>query len=310
MPIVQQRNDVTDWILSEAKKYLARKPRTGIHVSDLLLPRKAYWGRVMPRTISDAEALYFMAGRAHEETVVALAGLGRYRKSRGEWSGTVEDRYQSGDGIKYEVDVVVPTGNEWTPIEFKTNRRPTIIAPEAVEEQYSYYLRQLGSYVAITGSNHGYLAVLHLMARNLSLEGAAEEHEWLKQSKPMLLVYQIDWADDELDAIKAEMQEGRRLLELAWAIQDHTILKECEAWMCGKVQTKASDPVCPNCGRVYVVGEEKPDGSKRGVLKYCEDCKVSGKRVELTRDVQQVFVPSCPFWSVCLPSQWEQFHTN
>ncbi len=311
MPVVQRHEEVEDWIYSEARKYLTRKPRVGFHVSDLMTPRKAYWAsRLGAEPLQKREILYFAAGRAHEEIVTALSQIGRYRRVEGEWLGTTEEPYRPGDGVKYQVDAVVPTGERETPVEIKTNRRPTVVPAEKVAEEYSTYLWQLRAYMAILGQTPGYLVVFHLMARNLSVAGDDEAYSWLKQSEPLLVVYQIDFTEEELAEARADLQERKSLLEVSQAMGDHTILSECPEWMCGRVHTDAKDPVCPNCGRVYVVGEEKPDGSKRGVVRLCEDCKVGGKRVELVREVQEIFVPTCRFWESCLPGQWSQYHMN
>jgi hypothetical protein len=74
------------------------------------------------------------------------------------------------------------------------------------------------------------------------------------------------------------------------------------------------------CGTVYTVGEIKPDGKKRGVVRTCETCKVGGRlvggrqvggeRVDLVRDSQEIFVPGCKWWASCLPAQHAKYHKN
>lgn len=327
MPQIQRHPGIEAWVLDAARAHLTRRPRTGIHVSDLTTPRKAYWSRILPKELSNRDVLYFIAGRGHEDVLVALAGLKQYHKVRGEWLGTPDDPYAEGDGVRYEIDVVTPTqdGDE-TPIEFKTNRRATVIDASQVEEQYGHYLAQLGRYCSIVNRLTSYLLVLHLMARNLSLVDEAQDGEevddtvapnevspfaWIKRSEPVLVTYQVDWTPQELETIRQEMAVGRRLLEAAIEAQDHTSLPECPPWMCGREVSRAADPVCSQCGTVYKVGEAKDDGTKQGVLKLCKICKGSDKkRVALTRDVTTVFVPSCPYWSFCLPSQWKQHHSD
>lgn len=305
MPQIQRHDEVEQWILNESKKYLTRKPRTGVHVSDLLTPRKAYWAQAEPKAPTDRETLYFLAGRGHEEAIVALTGLGRYHKERGEWGGTEDEPYKKGDGIKYEVDVLAPAGiNQWIPVELKTNRRPKVPTPEEVLEEYSYAVEQLGNYTAILDrGNIGYLIELHLMARNLALTDTGEEtdpYAWLRQSRPEIVCYQIDWTAEELDEIRHVMQEKKRLLLLAYDLKDHTILPECPNWMCGRVHVKESDPKCPSCGRTY----------ENRRMRKCEDCTAQGKRVDLVRDSEEVFVPSCRWWASCRPSQWQQYLDN
>lgn len=315
MPTVQRHPELEGWFYHTARSYLAGRPRTGIHVSDLVTPRKAFWRRVLPKDPSDREVLYFMAGRAHEEVFVALARLGHHRKVRGEWLGMPDDPYAEGDGVRYEIDVVVPAsgGDEEIPTEFKTNRLATVVPPEQVVERYGNYLEQLGRYAAIRNKKVTYLAVLHLMARGLALKEEAREGEegseqkspeaedpygWLRESKPVFPVYQIEWTDEELEAIRRQMADGRRLLEAAVESEDHTILPECPNWMCGNEQRRTSKPSCPVCGGTF-------DNAR---LKLCPTCKETGKRSELTKVEEIVFVPSCKWFGNCLPPQWKRHH--
>lgn len=63
-------------ILDKIKEHLSRAPRSQDkwHVSDLLYPRKAYWQRVDPQPMTDLQALYFLAGRAHHGILEACLG--------------------------------------------------------------------------------------------------------------------------------------------------------------------------------------------------------------------------------------------
>lgn len=63
-------------ILDKIKAHLNRAPRSkdNWHVSDLLYPRKSYWQRKDPQPMTDLQALYFTAGRAHHEVVEAMLG--------------------------------------------------------------------------------------------------------------------------------------------------------------------------------------------------------------------------------------------
>jgi hypothetical protein len=334
MPNVLRHTAVEDWLYDACRAYLTKTPRTGIHVSDLLLLRKAYWQRVEPKPPSRREILYFMAGRGHEEVVVALSGLGAHRKARGEWLGPIDEPYPEGDGIRYEMDVLYEgEDHPAIPFEIKTNRRAKVIDAKTVLDDYALAVDQLGMYCAIKNLPVGYLFELHLMARNLAAvpadateaepERPADEpdpYAWLKQSRPEMPIYQITWTTEEREAILALMPIRRGMLESALAVGDHTGLPECPEWMCGKVHIRRSAPVCPMCGTMYTVGEVKPDGKKRGVRQYCETCKVGGRlvggrqvggtKVELVRDSQEIFVPGCRWWASCLPAQHAKYHQN
>ena len=322
MPEVLRHSAVESWLYDAVRGYLTRTPRTGIHVSDLLLPRKAYWARVDPKPPSRREVLYFIAGRGHEEVLVALAGLKTHHKVRGEWSGPEDDPYPPGEGIRYEMDVLYEgEGHPPIPFEIKTTRRPKVIDAKDVLVEHALAVDQLGRYCSIRDLPTGYLIELHLMARNLAATPSdatgpdaptdeTDPYAWLKQSRPEMPIYQLTWSAEEREAIRALMHLQRRLLESALAAGDHTRLPECPEWMCGKVHVRRSAPVCPMCGTIYTVGEVKPDGKKRGVLKLCETCKVDGKKVDLVRDSQEIFVPGCKWWESCLPAQHAKYHRN
>lgn len=317
MPRVQRHEDVESWFFGVARKYLTRTPRKGIHVSDLLTPRKAYWARVQPKPPTNREVIFFLAGRGHEEAFVALAGLSGYHKSRGEWLGPPDAPYVPGDGIRYEIDLLTRqdgAGQE-IPIEIKTNRRPTIPEPEKVLEEYSIAVDQLGMYTAVRNElNPGllasYLIEIHLMARNIALKEGAKEGEesdevatgqevdpysWLRESKPDMVVYQIDWTAEELQAIRKRMSDTRTLLESAFDSKDHTILPECPSWMCGKEHVRTSDPRCTACDKSY----------ENRRLRKCPTC-----RADLVRDSETLFVPTCRWWRECLPQQWAHHHRD
>ena len=68
------RNQANEkWIVERVKTYLNKQPRgDGVHVSDLVHPRKAYWKKIDPRPMTDDEAGYFVAGRGHHEVIEAI----------------------------------------------------------------------------------------------------------------------------------------------------------------------------------------------------------------------------------------------
>src|SRR5678815_87081 len=69
-------------ILDKIKAHLSRAPRSQDkwHVSDLLYPRKAVLGKLKPQPMTDLQALYFTAGRAHHG--ILEAALGKWDEAR------------------------------------------------------------------------------------------------------------------------------------------------------------------------------------------------------------------------------------
>ena len=287
MPQVQRHEPLEDWLYAAAQNYLDRK-RSGIHVSYLLMPRKRYFAEVVPRKPTRREIGYFLAGRAHEEVVMVATHLGRRRKVTGSW-----------EGIGYEIDALATSGDgQETPTEFKTNRRPKVLEPSEVLAEYELAIAQLGSYVAAKKDRGtGYLVEFHLKAQNEEERG---------DSEPRLVVYQIDWSDEELESIRMWMRLRRDMILEALAKRDHTILPQCPEWACGKEFVKFFDPHCPGCGRIYPVGEEKDDGTKTGVKRKCEDCRDGKARVDLVRPSETKWLATCRWFDACRPEQWER----
>jgi hypothetical protein len=305
MPFAQRHVGVERWFYDAARAHLSRPRRRGIHVSDLLAPRKAYWARVVPRPPTDAEVGYFLAGRAHEEAFAVLAGLGAHRKARGEWLGD-GDVYAPGDGIAYELDVLVQGSAQDVPIEIKTNRRPQVLSPTDALREYALAVRQLGMYCAFRGLTTGYLVEVHLLARGPAQEADADGELWPKQSRPEIVVYQITWTPEELAAIRRDAMAAKAFLDRALDARTPQALPECPAWMCGREHVRKGAPVCPSCGGVFPMAVG-PSG-RRVPKKICPSCRKAGNRVELERSSEVVFVPTCRWWDVCQPAgNWPRY---
>ena len=73
---IQRSKKMERKVLDKIKEHLSRAPRSldKWHVSDLLYPRKSYFGRVDPQPMTDMQAMYFTAGRAHHEIIEAMLG--------------------------------------------------------------------------------------------------------------------------------------------------------------------------------------------------------------------------------------------
>ena len=65
--IIKRSKEMERKVLDKIKAHLERAPRSldKWHVSDLLYPRKSYFQRIDPKPMTDLQAMYFLAGRAH-----------------------------------------------------------------------------------------------------------------------------------------------------------------------------------------------------------------------------------------------------
>lgn len=201
------------------KSFTDEGPRTGVHLSDLLSPRRSYWSRVRPLDPTNSDVLYWLAGRGHEDALGRVAGLVVTEQKF--WHPTSD--IPSTLPISYRPDF---TFNGLFPGEFKTRRWNL---PEPGEEaiQFESYLEQLRGYCAIEGSNYGLLLVLSL------LEGK-NRNDPMSKSEPALAAYDVFFSDEELAGTREWLEERRDTFVTALMSRDHTTLPLCKDWMCGK----------------------------------------------------------------------------
>ena len=215
------------WAFEKIKAWLTRRPRSqdAWHVSDLLYPRKAYFGRLDPKPITDKQALYFILGHGHHHVIEAILGP---KKSH--------DRTDAGEflkkGIYFSPDLRLPF-----PLEIKTTRLQK--APDdpggwKPERAYESYLKQEGSYQALMKKSMGALLVLFL--------GRRKPGGW--GTEPALRFYKIHMTPQErrkkikdLVALAAKLTKAvkrRKLGDLplcpAGFCTDCLWLKKCAPW--------------------------------------------------------------------------------
>lgn len=216
MEIVRDQPAET-WLIGKIKNYLEAQPRAkGIHVSDLLKPRKAYWGRRDPQPMTDHEAGYFVAGRGHHEVIEAIIEGSKK-------VGTADAGSHVWKGINYSPDMKTPH-----PQEIKTSRArfgPRNDTQRELASEYQHYLEQLTAYMAIDNDTEGGLLVFYL----------AKEQEGTKQTKPEFRWYKVTLTKAELGQRQAELLANKALLEKALKSKSkaaHRALPRCPQWLC------------------------------------------------------------------------------
>lgn len=199
---VEENKALRDKIILRARQFLGR-PRSGIHVSDLLFPRRAYFTKKHPEVkLTEREVGYFIAGRAHHEVIEALAVSPEYHEQSVEWNG-----------IRGCIDVY----NDM-PVEIKTTRAMKIRGGRELVDEYPHYFEQIGMYCAMARCNRGWLLIFYLNARENN------------SNTPKLVAHEVRFED--LGAIRREMAERKRVLEEALIKNDPGILPQCPGWMC------------------------------------------------------------------------------
>jgi hypothetical protein len=196
--------------------------RMGIHLSDLLVPRRAYYQKLFPKPATPDEILYWLSGSAIE------TGLGR---ALGVSHGATAEY----EGVFYSPDFFLEHLTE-----LKSRRR--YLAEEGKEEaEYEHYLNQLKGYLAFTKKNVGNLVIISL---------AEKVDNW--KTKPVLAGYRVEYTDEELDGIRYELLAVKEKLQIALENKDPKDLPLCPRWMCyKKIKNQVETPKCITCDREF-----------------------------------------------------------
>lgn len=207
------------------------KDRTGIHASDLLDPRKAYYDKVRPQPLSNRMVGLFFVGKVlHAFFLSALTGeTGTNWKSDG---GSTVDKEL---GFSYSPDWC----KDGIPGELKTSRGKY----EMSTSNLGLYLEQLMIYMVGKKSEDGRLVVLMLSLPAPRGEG------W--GTYPQYRAYNVHVSKADLAKYKTQLVATRKLLEKALKTnsrKDISRLPVCRQFKCGKSQCPHYE-VCKPEGR-------------------------------------------------------------
>lgn len=200
-------------ILDKIKEHLSRAPRSQDkwHVSDLLYPRKSVMQRLDPQPMTDLQALYFTAGRAHHG--ILEAALGKWDKKAHE-----QARADAGEFMKHDIYYSPDLRQPW-PWEIKTSRME--YEPRDYEKGYDGYLKQLSQYQACMEDDRGGLLVLFLGLRNG------------RRKLPALRFYKVLMSAQERAKKLLWMKKTAAAMTAAQKKKDVSELDLCPKFMCG-----------------------------------------------------------------------------
>jgi len=235
---IARNKSVEQWAIEEIQNNWGKEGREGIHLTDLLTPRRKFWQVIKPMKASIKEISYWTSGAAIETKV--LAAMGYKKGETREW-----------EGIKYSVDTFL--GN--IPAEIKTRRRA--LAEEGKEEEvYEHYLKQILGYCAIENSTKAWLIVLSML-----------EYKDAYHTEPEWAFYDIEFEESELAEERRRLKETKFLLEEALKTKNPDKLPYCPEWMCGRIlKNMIKRPYCLTCGKEFETewGSNKHVNSKTG----------------------------------------------
>lgn len=199
-------------LADKAREWLLRDERTpGIHATDVLDERLAYWQRVDPQPVSDRLVNVFLVGKIlHSFVIDAVVG----------GDGTATDAGSSTSaelGIEYSPDLLI----NGVVREVKTTR--SFYEPKDPKADLGLYLEQLAVYLAATNTLVGQLWVLYLNLRGDD-----------GKTSPAFRCFTVELDQVGLDAIKAQVQARVASITSAVESGDHTSLPVCREFKCGR----------------------------------------------------------------------------
>ncbi len=148
------------------------KRDNGIHASDLLDLRLAYWRNTNPKEVDERTAFFFVIGKVLHTLVLSLADPMITASD----AGTKNEL-----GISYSPDLVSRAGR---PTELKSNRATD--EPDDLQEEYSHYLEQLIIYMICENMLTGELWILYLNLREASSRRTFPALRWPeRRDKPI-----------------------------------------------------------------------------------------------------------------------------
>jgi len=235
--------------------------RSGIHLSDLLTPRQAYWQKIKPKSPTENEIAYWTSGNAIEDKI--LKAIGYQKGTQKEW-----------EGISYTPDLFFNF-----PAEIKSRR--SYLAKEGEEEKtYEHYLRQLKGYCAVEGKTQGWLIVLSLNEK---------QDQW--RSRPEWAYYRVEFTEKELESMRNRLVTIKEILINSIMYKDFKNLHTCPQWMCSREYKKMiKKPFCTTCKKEFQ--------TEWGINKHING--KTGKGHEITIAEYEIEYERCKWWEDCI----------
>jgi len=217
-----------DKYLEKIRQSYESRIRDGVHVSDLLDPRMAYFKRLFPLGITDREIGYFLSGECLHWAVQKRLGLETEKK--------IEL-----DGVEGSIDVYL----EKIPTELKSARNWTI--PDLPAE---HYVDQVLSYCAITGSRIGNIWVFFLCP-NRNYTGTKLTH-------PEFRLWRCEFTASELAQERKRLKTVKNILERAWKTKNFSRVPLCHEFKCYYKSRGKATISCPYWDKCRPPGRFNP----------------------------------------------------
>lgn len=224
-------------LIDKAREWITKDDRApGIHASDVLNPRMAYWQRVKPEPLADRLVNVFLVGKVLHAFV--LGSVDNHVDI-----GTTDDGsvYSDSLGLTYSPDKIL----DGKVRELKTSR--SFYEPKTVRD-VDTYCEQLLVYMAATGTTESELWILFLNFKD-------EEGK----TSPQFRCYTFSISTNDLLRVQDEVKAKSAALSEALRTKSYTGLELCKEFMCGK----RNCPYYEDCKPEGRYGEPRYDGVQR-----------------------------------------------
>lgn len=203
-------------LMEHTRKWVEGAERTpGIHASDLLDPRKAYWNRMNPERFTDGTILTFFVGKVLHAFILSATE----QKLGVDWASDTGSKTSETLGIDYSVDSMYGG----LPREVKTSRKPFAPDENNLVEELRNYIEQLSIYLVAENKTKGSLWILFLNLRDET-----------GKTTPAYHVYDIEITEKSRRILELKMIETRQTLEAALEKKDPSALPLCREWFCNR----------------------------------------------------------------------------
>ena len=186
---------------------------SGIHASDLLDPRLAYWKTIVPKPLTERSIWLFVIGKILHHFVIDVHVPGEVN------SDTTDTGANESNGILFSPDLEDDDGH---PIELKTTRSSSEPTDETIRRTYHNYLEQLVIYMVLRNTTRGYLWVLYINLKSRT-----------SQTFPEPRCYEVTMSTEEFLNLEQRIFNTRDLLTTAIDTKNPGILPLCRTWLCG-----------------------------------------------------------------------------
>lgn len=237
--------EIEEELYTQLSASLQEEEREGIHVSDLSMPLKAYWGKKLNLPPTRDEIGYWLTGRGHHYFLVkALTGI----------EDSEEASLVHGElGIHFSPDLLKLRG------EFKTTRWTSLPKNEKEAKRvFESYIPQCRAYAILTGVTLWRLYVLFIVPIDLETG----------RKIPRLKVYDLEFSKADITKGLTQLTKTKEEFTQALESDDPSALKLCPEFACF-IRRKVRLPGAKRRTEIIIP-----------TCKYWDHCKPKGRYVE------------------------------